>query len=255
MGSWSTSAPSLPPGSSWSAEQNTGTTLNDQYYKGRSTCAVARGPGNTIYVRFKVQSYLKIQGQGARSYTMGVQVTINGKSESRGSIDTHGEHYGYYAQMATWYYTGNADAGVTIECRSYQGSNMSTATYFTAPALVTFVVTYNANGGTGGLTPDQTKVYGVDLILNNNDFTRNGWAFDWWNTAADGSGTSYAEGASYTDNAALTLYAIWHQTDIPVFVNDNGRIIRIAKAYANVGGSIKECDVYVNVGGDIKLLI
>ena len=28
-----------------------------------------------------------------------------------------------------------------------------------------------------------------------------------WNTKADGSGTSYASGASYTGNAALTLYA------------------------------------------------
>ena len=39
--------------------------------------------------------------------------------------------------------------------------------------------------------------------------TRNGYAFKGWNTAANGSGTGYAGGTSFTPTADTTLYAQW----------------------------------------------
>lgn len=75
----------------------------------------------------------------------------------------------------------------------------------------TYAVTYNANGGSG-TTASQTKTYGQPLTLRANGFTRTGYAFQHWNTKADGSGTTYAAGANYTANAAVTLYAIWQAT-------------------------------------------
>ena len=50
----------------------------------------------------------------------------------------------------------------------------------------------------------------------------------------------------------MTLYAIWKKNNIPVFVNKDGVIYQVEKAYANVGGTIKECTVYANVDGVIK---
>ena len=55
---------------------------------------------------------------------------------------------------------------------------------------------------------------GNSASLNANGFTRNGYAFTGWNTAADGSGTSYADGAEYavtpaTGDVTVTLYAQW----------------------------------------------
>ena len=73
-------------------------------------------------------------------------------------------------------------------------------------------VTYDPNGATRGTAPaDQTKIYNVDLALatNSGSLARSGFAFSGWNTAADGLGTDYAEGASYTADAAITLYARW----------------------------------------------
>jgi len=48
--------------------------------------------------------------------------------------------------------------------------------------------------------------------LTLNTFTRTGYSFSGWNTAANGSGTSYADGASYPFTADATLYAQWTAT-------------------------------------------
>jgi uncharacterized repeat protein (TIGR02543 family) len=49
----------------------------------------------------------------------------------------------------------------------------------------------------------------VATNLTTNAFTRTGYHFAGWNTAANGSGTAYADGASYPFTASATLYAQW----------------------------------------------
>lgn len=74
----------------------------------------------------------------------------------------------------------------------------------------TYAVTYNSNGGSGTIA-DDTKTYAVNMTLSDGTgFTRTNHSLVKWNTAADGSGTDYALGATYTGNAALDLYAQWH---------------------------------------------
>ena len=76
----------------------------------------------------------------------------------------------------------------------------------------TYSITYNANGADSGTVPaSQTKLAGkmVFLAKNNGSLTKQDHSFSGWNTAADGTGTSYAEGASYTLDASITLYAQW----------------------------------------------
>jgi uncharacterized repeat protein (TIGR02543 family) len=82
-----------------------------------------------------------------------------------------------------------------------------------ATTLATYTVTYNANGATSGTAPaDQTKIEGTALTLadNTNGLDVTGYqVFAGWNTASDGSGDSYAAGATYSADANLTLYAQW----------------------------------------------
>ena len=76
----------------------------------------------------------------------------------------------------------------------------------------TYTVVYDGNGATIGTVPaTQTKSEGVDLILagNSGNLARTGHIFAGWNTQADGDGTDYAEGAVYSVDADLTLYAQW----------------------------------------------
>lgn len=87
----------------------------------------------------------------------------------------------------------------------------------------TWSVTYNANGGSGAPAA-QTKVYGTTLTLSSSQPTRTGYVFVQWNTKSDGTGTSYASGASYTTNAALALYAIWRLNVFTISYNANGGI-------------------------------
>ena len=83
-----------------------------------------------------------------------------------------------------------------------------TAQYSTT-ARVFYTITFNANGGEGSMEPQRFEV-GVDTALNTNAFTREGYRFIGWNTAADGSGATYAdEGAILELTGDMTLYAQW----------------------------------------------
>ena len=86
------------------------------------------------------------------------------------------------------------------------------ATYtaqYSATARVFYTITFNANGGEGGMEPQRFEV-GVDTALNTNTFTREGYKFIGWNTAADGSGATYADaGAILELTGDMTLYAQW----------------------------------------------
>ncbi len=104
--------------------------------------------------------------------------------------------------------TAVTPAGVTGAAKNvvvtFAGGNATGVGLYTYFATVTF----NANGGTGTMAkPDRKCCYSADgkYIHPRSLFT-----FANWNTAADGSGTSYADAASYPFAADITLYAIWN---------------------------------------------
>ena len=80
-----------------------------------------------------------------------------------------------------------------------------------APTELT--VTFEANGSAEypveGTMPSQTVTAKKDTALNANTFTREGYKFLNWNTAADGTGDSYADGATVNLTENTTLYAQW----------------------------------------------
>jgi hypothetical protein len=76
-------------------------------------------------------------------------------------------------------------------------------------ALPSFTVTFNNNGGTGSLTAQTNNVAAALSLFSTGTMANAGYTFMGWNTAANGSGTAYADGASYPFTASATLYAQW----------------------------------------------
>ncbi|MBQ7945859.1 MAG: InlB B-repeat-containing protein [Bacteroidales bacterium] len=97
--------------------------------------------------------------------------------------------------------------------------------------IVNYTVTFNANGGTGTMAA-QTFEAGVSQALAANKFTRDGYTFAGWNTAADGSGTSYTDGQEITLTQDITLYAQWNHKQV-VSGTENGH------DYVDLGLSVK----------------
>ena len=71
---------------------------------------------------------------------------------------------------------------------------------------VAYSVTFNANGGTGAMGAETSS--SAEKITTNT-LTRSGYNFTGWNSAADGSGSAYANGATYGFRSSITLYAQW----------------------------------------------
>ncbi len=72
----------------------------------------------------------------------------------------------------------------------------------------TVTVTFDANGGTGEMAP-QTFTIGTAQALAGNMFSYDIFHFQNWNTAADGTGTSYGDQQVVNPSSNITLYAQW----------------------------------------------
>jgi uncharacterized repeat protein (TIGR02543 family) len=93
----------------------------------------------------------------------------------------------------------------------------SSGSQYVSPSLPNYTIEYNGNGNTGGsfLPPPQymdpyvSGTTSITISGNIGSLTKTGFTFSGWNTAANGSGTNYAAGATYGGGASLTLYAKW----------------------------------------------
>ena len=123
-----------------------------------------------------------------------------------------------------YYFTGwNTKADGTGTAYS-QGASIthsaitSTATIdlYAQWALCKRTFQFNGNGSTSGSMANQVITYSGSgsTNLNTNTFIKTNYKFIGWNTAANGSGTAYAENApitrsGITSNSTITLYAQW----------------------------------------------
>jgi uncharacterized repeat protein (TIGR02543 family)/LPXTG-motif cell wall-anchored protein len=94
---------------------------------------------------------------------------------------------------ATWYNTVSGSAQATLSATSYD-------------------VTFNGNGADSGSMSGQTISYDTSTQLDANTYVKDGYTFIGWNTAADGSGTAYTDGATVSDLGDVVLYAQWSAT-------------------------------------------
>lgn len=89
-----------------------------------------------------------------------------------------------------------------------------TSDTITIPALPSYKVTYNGNGGqlTSNLSKGQTKYYGQQLrLLADKPTPPNLFEFIGWNTNKTATTSQYSPNAIYNNNSSLNLFAIYKQ--------------------------------------------
>ncbi len=134
-------------------------------------------------------------------------VYVNGDSvmvRPHGVLDKTGYTFG------GWYDNANATG---LEYTTFTITR--NVTLYAKWLIRTYTITYDGNNSTGGSVPiSTTGIYNTTTTVKNNAgiLVRNQYRFTRWNTAADGSGTTYNVGDTilYVDD--ITLYAMWIPT-------------------------------------------
>lgn len=97
-------------------------------------------------------------------------------------------------------------------------ANITLALTVTPRELITYTITYNANGGSGAPNAQSTITYdkSASFTIPSTTPTRNGYTFLGWhtNSTAASADTNYNPGKTITltsTNQALNLYAIWQE--------------------------------------------
>lgn len=107
---------------------------------------------------------------------------------------------------------------------------ISVSTSFTVPALPTYTITYNANGGANAPSK-QTKTHGTNLTLSATKPTKTGYTFLGWSTSSSATVASYEAGGTYTSNSDTTLYAVWTSSTYNIKIYANGGIFSDGTEY------------------------
>lgn len=166
-------------------------------------------------------------------YTYGDWVYYSGSQHSRYKTCIHGDYttteyashntsaqYEQYSASQHKKYSYCADCNSTVEATSYESHTFTSSTVngqvvstcslcgYTKTSAQTYTVSYNPNGGYNA-PASQTKVHGVTLTLSSSVPYRFNYEFVGWATNSNSSVASYYAGGSYTDNASVTLYAVW----------------------------------------------
>ena len=119
----------------------------------------------------------------------------------------------------TWFVSGNTTTAVTTIGNGTSPTTLN-KTIFINASVSTYIVVFDGNrpdtakAALGGTMSNQSFTYGVSQNLSANKYILSGCEFVGWNTAPDGSGTSYTDGQSVKNltsenGGIITLYAQW----------------------------------------------
>lgn len=99
-----------------------------------------------------------------------------------------------------------------------------------------YTVKYDGNGGNDLAV--QIKQPDLPLVLTKTKPVREGYEFIGWSTAKNGDAV-YQPGDTYTENASVTLYALWQAKSYTVRLDPNGGTISITSLTKEHGKDLK----------------
>ncbi len=148
-------------------------------------------------------------------------VTYTSSNTDIATVDANGKVTGLKPGKATITATWDGVDGVNNYCPAETTIDITVRGSFT--------ITYDANDALATGNTESTVIEYPDGkgTVANNGFALDGHEFVKWNTATDGSGYDYTEGASITLTDNLTLYAIWQPNQYDITVNVVGGSITL----------------------------
>ncbi len=162
------------------------------------------GTGNRKVWKFNNNGYLVTNDDNTARY-LSIYVENNAAKDFRG-------------------YTGTGNGAFVPKFYKYIAGSATYGNYCTT-VVVTYSVTYDANGATSGDVPTDATAYSpnaeVTVLGNTGNLAKTGYAFGGWNTLANGEGTNYAADATFSITGNTTLYAKWTPYTITAASNNN----------------------------------
>jgi uncharacterized repeat protein (TIGR02543 family) len=179
------------------------------------------GAGNVIlYAQWAVNTYsITFNGNGSDGGAMSAQSIVYNTSANLSSNGFTRTGYSF----SGWNTAANGSGIAYVNGSSYT-MGAGNVILYAQWAANTYTITFIGNGSDGGVMSAQSIVYNTFSPLTANSFARTGYIFAGWNTAANGSGTAYANGVNYTMAAPanVTLYAQWTINTYSITFNGNG---------------------------------
>jgi uncharacterized repeat protein (TIGR02543 family) len=214
----------------------------------------------TLFAMWQVNYQLSYSANGADSGSVpSTQTGLTGAASVAGNVANlakSGFNFGGWNTLANG--TGTAYApGATIN------SSVDVQLFAVWVFVPTYSISYDANGATSGSAAMTAAGINSAILLDANSglLTKTGFTFGGWNTQADGLGTTYAAGATFTPTANVTLYAKW-VTIAPAAAGPRFEITKVAKRKFNLEGGVqtvfgKNLDVvtYISLDGQVLQII
>ena len=182
----------------------------------------------TLYAQWTIQNHTVTFNANGGTGSMANQVNNIPAALTANTFTRDGYTFSGWNSVADG--TGTAYAGGAT-----YDFTLGDITLYAQWAVDNHTVTFNANSGTGSMA---NQVTNLPAALTANTFTRTGYTFSGWNTAADGSGTAYTDGATYNFSADVTLYARWTAANHTVTFNANGGTGSMANQVTNLPAAL-----------------
>jgi uncharacterized repeat protein (TIGR02543 family) len=181
----------------WSESQTGGTVLTGSYTPTSRIILFPQWSPNVYVVTFDANGGTGAPDSATINYTYGTTGLATSSTYNRGTLAKTGYTFGGWS----------ATASGTAVANPYSPS--ASLTLYAIWTAGTYAITFDSNTATSGTLTNLAITAGTAKALSANTYAKTGFSFNGWNSAANGSGTAYAAGATVTFYGNTTIYAQW----------------------------------------------